>query len=84
MRHREEKFVATATNQAWSLDFMADQLQDGRRFRALTIYNVQYSKVWIGMKNEKPISWQSYVVDPEKVILKQIEGEYCGLEGLGR
>ena len=28
---------ATAPNQAWSLDFVADQLQDGRRFRCLTI-----------------------------------------------
>jgi transposase InsO family protein len=33
-RHREEKFVATAPNQAWSIDFVADQLQDGTRFRA--------------------------------------------------
>jgi len=40
VRHREEKFVATAPNQAWSLDFVADQLQDGRRFRALTIVDV--------------------------------------------
>ena len=40
MRHREEKFVATAPNQAWSLDFVADQLQAGRRFRALTIVDV--------------------------------------------
>jgi len=40
MRHREEKFVVTAPNQAWSLDFVTDQLQDGRRFRALTIVDV--------------------------------------------
>jgi putative transposase len=40
VRHREEKFVTTAPNQAWSLDFVADQLQDGRRFRALTIVDV--------------------------------------------
>ncbi len=40
MRHREEKFVATAPNQAWSLDFVTDQPQDGRRFRALTIVDV--------------------------------------------
>jgi putative transposase len=30
----------TAPNQAWSLDFVADQLADGRRFRALTIIDV--------------------------------------------
>ena len=39
-RNREERFVATAPNQAWSLDFVADQLQDGKRFRALTIIDV--------------------------------------------
>ena len=30
VRHREERFMATAPNQAWSIDFVADQLQDGR------------------------------------------------------
>ena len=40
MRHREERFRPTAPDQAWSLDFVADQLQDGRRFRALTIVDV--------------------------------------------
>lgn len=40
MRHRQERFHATAPDQAWSLDFVADQLQDGRRFRALTVLDV--------------------------------------------
>jgi putative transposase len=40
VRHREERFHPTAPNQAWSLDFVADQLQDGRRFRSLTIVDV--------------------------------------------
>ncbi len=40
VRHREERFIATAPNQAWSIDFVADQLQDGTRFRALTIVDV--------------------------------------------
>jgi putative transposase len=39
-RHREERFIATAPNQAWSIDFVADPLQDGKRFRALTILDV--------------------------------------------
>jgi putative transposase len=39
-RHREERFIATAPNQAWSIDFVADQLHDGTRFRALTILDV--------------------------------------------
>src|ERR1700684_1429596 len=36
VKHREERFKATGPDQAWSIDFVADQLQDGRRFRALT------------------------------------------------
>jgi putative transposase len=39
VRHREERFIATAPNQAWSMDFVADQLQDCKRFRALTIFD---------------------------------------------
>jgi putative transposase len=40
VRQREERFVATTPNQAWSLDFVADELQDGRRFRCLTRVDV--------------------------------------------
>jgi putative transposase len=32
--HREQRRPATARNDIWSLDFVADQLVDGRRFRA--------------------------------------------------
>jgi putative transposase len=38
--HCRERIQATEANQAWSLDFMADQLTDGRRFRVLTIVDV--------------------------------------------
>ncbi len=38
--HRRERFKPTAPNQVWSLDFVADQLTDGRRFRALTMVDV--------------------------------------------
>ena len=38
--HPRERVRATAANQVWSLDFMADQLTDGRRFRVLTIVDV--------------------------------------------
>ena len=40
VRHREEKFKPTAPMEAWSMDFVADQLQDGTRFRSLTIVDV--------------------------------------------
>jgi putative transposase len=38
--NRRERSKVTAPNQAWSLDFVADQLTDGRRFRALTVVDV--------------------------------------------
>ena len=34
---RGQRPQATETNESWSMDFMADQLFDGRRFRLLTI-----------------------------------------------
>lgn len=35
-----ERQKPTGPNQVWSLDFVADQLADGRRFRALTVVDV--------------------------------------------
>ena len=40
VKHREERFLAKRPNEAWSIDFVADQLQDGRRFRALTVMDI--------------------------------------------
>ena len=38
--NRRERFAAVAPNHVWGLDFVADQLADGRRFRALTMVDV--------------------------------------------
>ena len=38
--NRRERFKAHAPDHVWSLDFVADQLADGRRFRALTVVDV--------------------------------------------
>jgi putative transposase len=38
--HREQRRPATARNDIWSMDFVADQLADGRRFRALTVLDL--------------------------------------------
>jgi putative transposase len=38
--HREQRRPATARNEIWSMDFVADQLADGRRFRALTVLDL--------------------------------------------
>jgi putative transposase len=39
-RQREEKLKPTAPDQVWSMDFVLDQLQNGARFRSLTIVDV--------------------------------------------
>lgn len=39
-KNPRERSKASAPNQVWSLDFVADQLADGRRFRALTVMDV--------------------------------------------
>ncbi len=41
--HRQENPALTSPNQCWSMDFVADTLFDGRRFRALTIVD-NYSR----------------------------------------
>jgi putative transposase len=38
--HREQRRPAIARNDIWSMDFVADQLADGRRFRALTVLDL--------------------------------------------
>jgi putative transposase len=37
---RRERFMPQRPNEAWSMDFVADQLVNGDRFRALTIVDV--------------------------------------------
>ena len=40
IKHHRERRKATAPNQVWNSDFVADPLADGRRFRALTVVDV--------------------------------------------
>jgi putative transposase len=38
--HREDQIAATRMHQLWCMDFVSDQLFDGRKFRALTIVDI--------------------------------------------
>src|SRR5215212_10145517 len=38
--HREQRRPATARNDIWSMDFVAHELTDGRRFRTLTVLDL--------------------------------------------
>jgi putative transposase len=42
--HREDQITASSMHQLWCMDFVADQLFDGRRFRALTIVDIYTRK----------------------------------------
>ena len=44
--HRIERPNLTAPHQCWSMDFVADQLFDGRKFRALTLVD-NFSREWM-------------------------------------
>jgi putative transposase len=38
--HREQRRPAAARNDIWSMDFVADELMDGRKFRTLTVLDL--------------------------------------------
>jgi putative transposase len=74
VRTREDRLKPTAPNEAWSMDFVADQLQDGTRFRALTIVDVYTCQ---GRSKTRPV-WRS---KSRPVVGSQVV-EYSGAKGL--
>ena len=45
--HRQERFKPSSPNQVWAMDFVSDQLSDGRRFARLMHPGcVPYSSSW--------------------------------------
>ena len=38
--YRQERFKPTGPNQVWAIDFVSDQLSEGRRFRSLTVVDI--------------------------------------------
>ena len=60
VRHRIQMSVPSRPNERWSLDFMSDQLADGRRFRILNIVD-DYPRVCVGQIVDLSISGQRLV-----------------------
>ncbi len=58
--NRRERFRPTAPNQVWSLDFVADQLADGRRFRALTAVDV-YTRECVAIEAGQSLKGENVV-----------------------
>lgn len=58
--HRLERPVLTGPNQCWSMDFVADALFDGRRFRALTIVD-NFTKQSLAIKVGQQLNGEDVV-----------------------
>ena len=69
--HRMERPELSAIHQCWSMDFVADQLFDGRRFRALTVVD-NYSRKCLSIHPGQSIKGQDVVGVMEE--LKHLEG----------
>jgi putative transposase len=67
---RREKYVARRPNQAWSMDFVADQLVDGTRFRALTIVDV-YTREALAITVGQRLKAEDVVGVCNRVVAKQ-------------
>jgi putative transposase len=64
--HRLDRIEVSKTNQCWSMDFVADQLFDGRRFRALTVVD-NYSRKCLNIYPGQSIKGEDVVRIMEKL-----------------
>lgn len=55
-----ERPVLTAPNQCWSMDFVADALFDGRRFRSLTIVD-NFTKMSLAIEMDQQLKGEDVV-----------------------
>jgi len=58
--HRMERVPASCLHECWSMDFVADQLFDGRKFRSLTIVD-NYSRLCLGIYPDQGIKGEQVV-----------------------
>ncbi|MBB6065909.1 putative transposase [Pseudoxanthomonas broegbernensis] len=64
--HRLERAVLTAPNQARSMDFVADALFDGRRFRALTVVD-NFTKESLAIEVDQQLKGEDVVAVMERL-----------------
>ena len=64
--HRMERPVVTAPNQCWSMDFVADALFDGRRFRSLTIVD-NFTKMSLAIEVDQQLKGEDVVATLERL-----------------
>ena len=69
--HRQGRPVLTGPHQCWSMDFVSDQLFDGRRFRALTLVD-NYSRECLEIEVGQSLKGFDVVDVMERI--KQVRG----------
>jgi putative transposase len=70
--HRRGRFHPTASNQVWSMDFVADQLAAERRFRSLTVVDI-YTRECLAIESEQRLKGEDVVL-----VLNRIKSQ-CGV-----
>jgi putative transposase len=68
--HRLERNPCSSTDQCWSMDFVADQLFDGRRIRALTVVD-NYSRQCLAIEVGQGIKGEQVVEVMERLRREQ-------------
>jgi len=68
--HRIERPDISTINQCWNMDFVTDQLFDGRRFRALTIVD-NYSRKCLAIHPHQSIKGSDVVQVIEQLFIKR-------------
>ena len=67
--HRLDRVTPGRMHQNWSMDFVADQLFDGRKFRALTLVD-NFSRTCLAIHAEQSIKGSDVVSVMDQVVLK--------------
>lgn len=69
-QHRHERISSVRPNQVWSMDFVADQLFDGRKFRVLTMVD-NYGKKCPGLFADQSIKGANVVTFLEIAVQRE-------------
>ena len=69
-KRRKDRPDPTGPNQVWAMDFMADQLFDGRRFRILTLVDT-YNRECLALKSGQSIKGKDVVDQMERLRSEQ-------------
>jgi putative transposase len=68
--HRRERFHPTGPNQAWSMDFLADQLADGRRFRSPTVVDI-YTRECLAIESAQRLKGEDVVLALNRIKIQR-------------